>query len=117
MKKKYWLMTLGIVLVCLGLYIVKVKGYPTYGRSITFRGKYICLEHKSQNWPQTLECGGGFSNGSKVYEIDNEDYYQAHPGMNEIGGGEYEVTGTLERPGDFYASDGIIKITNLKLVK
>ena len=91
---------------------------PTYGQSITFRGRYVCLDHKNQNGPQTNECGGGFlsASGSKIYEIDSEEYHKAHP-YSISGDAEYVVTGILQPPGDFYSSDGIIRITNLKLGK
>ena len=116
MRRKFGLLVCVFALLCLGigLAVTLQKSHQTYGQTMTFRGKYVCLEHKNQGG--TLECGGGFTNGSKVYEIDNKDYAKAHPGMT-IGTEEYEVTGILNPPGDFYSSDGIIKITDLKRAK
>lgn len=118
MRRKFWLLTLVFALFCLGLglAVVRHKNQPAYGQSATFWGKFTCLEHKDQNGLQTAECSGGFTNGSKVYEINSEDYYKANPDLS-IGADEYEITGILQPPGNFYASDGIIKITNLKLAK
>ncbi len=119
MRRKFWLLALVFALFCLGLSlaIVRQKDHPAYGQTITFHGNYTCLEHKNQSGLQTAECMGGFTNGRKVYEIDSEDYYKAHPNLS-IGADEYQITGIIQpSQNDIYSSDGIIKITNLKLAK
>jgi len=91
------------------------KAHSTSGQSITLRGHYTCLEYKSQKHVDF--CAYGFSSGSKVYQLDSEDYYKTHR-ISFIGNDEYIVTGFLQPPGSSsYVSDGTIKVTDIKLVE
>jgi|ERR1700741_3983105 len=108
-----------IVLLCvlLGIAFTNKKHVPSYGETIKFKSTYDCLQPRSDVGIIDAICIGAFHYGRQVYEIDNTDYYRTHHGFS-IEGDTYEVTGVVQPPrNQKYVSDGVIVITDLKVVK
>lgn len=83
----------------------------TPNQTVTIRGKVVCLPHKNQDGPQTLECAAGLL-------ADSGGYYALKnmlPGYSGTGA-TVEVIGTFHEPeaNNTYDIVGAIDVTEVK---
>lgn len=90
---------------------------PVVG-SITIEGEVVCLPHKDQDGPQTLECAFGLKSNSGEHfglrQLDQDQLIDA----TITTGKRYRVTGESAAPGsdENYAVVGNIKVTTIQLL-
>jgi len=89
------------------------------GRPITIKGERVCLKHREQGGPQTLECAMGFrGDDEKFYGLhDTSPYYWRTIGRP--GGVRFQITGTLwpsSAPDRYVDVEGIIEVREAKRI-
>lgn len=80
-------------------------------QTITIRGKVVCLPHKDQDGPQTLECATGLlADAGAYYALEHMP-----PGYSGTGAA-VEVTGPFQEPeaDNIYDIAGIINVVEVK---
>lgn len=84
----------------------------TTGGDIRVPGEVICLPHRDQSGPQTLECAFGIQASDKTnFGLSDLDYKFL---MDMETGKQYTVTGRFKaNTSDIYNSLGIIEITDV----
>lgn len=81
---------------------------------IAIEGTFLCLPHKNQNGPQTLECAYGLQDEQGNYYVirDADPTYQNISGVGT--NSQVMVTGNFtQREDDKYQSIGIIEVTSV----
>ncbi|MBY0110694.1 hypothetical protein K2Y00_01680 [Patescibacteria group bacterium] len=86
----------------------------------TLTGTYVCLPHKDQSGPQTMECAFGIQTGAVYYALDFSAF-TSEQGMTIATGETIRVEGTItliaQIPlGDSlhnYAIEGVMRISNM----
>jgi len=87
-------------------------------QNVTLEGKVVCLSHKNEDGPHTLECAIGFKTSSgKTYalQFDSTDL-----SLSSTAGSDKNVriTGTLVNDTDTkYKTDGKLRVDHFELIK
>lgn len=88
-------------------------------QQVTLEGRAICLPHKNQDGPQTLECAIGFkANNGKVYALQSES---PNLGLSEAAGSDKDIhiTGMIlsDDADSKYKTDGKLRIDHFEIAK
>lgn len=131
MSKKVLFAIATILIVVIGFFafnsfIYQEKQAPSSDRKMqditsyqgTLSGEYVCLPHKDQSGPQTLECAFGLKTDSgEYYAVDFSAMSQTNPGVNI--GDRFQATGLItpiemisSNHWQIYPIKGIISVTD-----
>lgn len=90
------------------------ENIPAPGVTVSIKGIMVCLPHKNQNGPQTLECAIGLKSDDGIfYGLSDSD-----PGYKNVSGAgmgqRVEVSGVFNRQEETkYQSVGIIAVSSI----